>query len=260
MARFARETWIVLRSLPANAQALRDLEGGEWPVPGARLIYRVAGTPEVRWFLQGGALAAQSIRGVLQKAGVGMESLSALLDFGCGCGRVIRYWSGLPGAVQGCDLRGELVHWCQENLTFGRFAANSIDPPLPYGEDAFDLVYALSVFTHLDERRQQAWTSELWRVLKPGGFLVFTTHGARYQAELPRDLAEQFARGELVVRRGEDAGSNVCGAYHPEHYVRETLAAGWDVLAFEAEGAQGNPHQDLWMLRKPAVPRVEARA
>jgi hypothetical protein len=50
----------------------------------------VAGTPEVNWFLEGGRLAAQSVRETLEKNGLALEAFSAVLDFGCGCGRVLR--------------------------------------------------------------------------------------------------------------------------------------------------------------------------
>ncbi len=53
-----------------------------------------------------------------------------------------------------------------------------------------------------------------------------------------------------MVSRSEEPGGNTCGAYHPERYVRGTLAQGFTVVDFVAEGASGNPHQDLFLLRK----------
>ena len=61
----------------------------------------------------------------------------------------------------------------------------------------------------------------------------------------------RFERGELVVRWSDLAGTNLCSAYHPERYVRETLAQGFDVSTIEPEGARGNPTQDLIVLRRP---------
>jgi hypothetical protein len=118
----------------------------------------------------------------------------------------------------------------------------------------FDLVYALSVFTHLDATGQGFWITELSRVLKPGGFLFITTHGESYRPRLaPRDQ-EHFRSGRLVVLKSRRAGSNDCAAFHPESYVRRSLAGagGFEVVAFVPEGAWGNPHQDAYLLRKPA--------
>jgi hypothetical protein len=112
-------------------------------------------------------------------------------------------------------------------------------------------VYALSVFTHLTEELQTAWRDELRRVLRPGGRLLVTTHGRAYLPRLESDERLRFERGELVVRWADLAGSNLCSAYHPERYVRETLAHGFDLSTIEPEGARGNPTQDLVVLRRP---------
>jgi SAM-dependent methyltransferase len=50
---------------------------------------------------------------------------------------------------------------------------NGHEPPLPFESEKFDLVYAVSVFTHIDQF-WASWMVELHRVLAPGGFLVAT--------------------------------------------------------------------------------------
>ncbi|HUJ93166.1 MAG TPA: class I SAM-dependent methyltransferase [Gaiellaceae bacterium] len=221
------------------------------PVPPPQLIVRVAGTADVDWFLEGGRLGAASVRGALQRQGVALDGLRAMLDFGCGCGRVTRNWAGLSGVeVAGTDLSRPAVDWCRRNLPFARFEENGLEPPLVFDEESFDLVYALSVFTHLTADLQLAWRDELRRLLRPGGFLLVTTHGRSYLPRLERDERDVFERGELVVRWGDVAGTNLCSAYHPERYLRETFAQGFAFLELEAEGAHGNPTQDLVLLRK----------
>lgn len=219
------------------------------PVPPARLRVRVAGTADRDWFLEGGRLAEESIRAALERHGVTVETLGALLDFGCGCGRVTRRWRGLEG-VHGSDMNADAVAWCRANLPFGRFETNGLAPPLAYADGSFDLVYALSVFTHLTVDLQHAWLGELRRVLRPGGLLLLTTHGRAYLERLSSEERERFEAGEVVVRWEEVAGSNLCSAYHPESYLREGLAENFAFLDLELEGARGNPRQDLSLLRK----------
>jgi SAM-dependent methyltransferase len=221
------------------------------PVPPPRLIVRVAGTADAAWFLESGRLAAESIRAALARAGRAVEELGAMLDFGCGCGRVTRRWASLDGtAVHGSDQSADAVDWCRRNLPFARFTTNRLEPPLAYDEATFDLVYALSVFTHLPEELQRGWMGELERVLRPGGVLLLTVHGERYRERLgPAERAE-FDAGRLVVRWEEGAGSNLCSTFHPPSYVQDRLAARFDVVEFVPEGATGNPHQDLYLLRR----------
>jgi SAM-dependent methyltransferase len=222
------------------------------PLPPSRLIVRVAGTADVGWFLEGGRLAAASVADALGRRGAQVDELGSILDFGCGCGRVVRRWAGLAAtAVAGSDMNEGAIEWCRRNLPFARFEVNKLEPPLAFDPESFDLVYALSVFTHLPEELERRWIDELTRVLRPGGFLLLSTHGEAYLPRLTPSERERFAAGELVVRRPEAAGTNLCTTFHPPRYVQETLAGGFEPLEFIPEGATGNPHQDLFLLRKP---------
>jgi SAM-dependent methyltransferase len=221
------------------------------PVPPPKLIVRVAGTADVEWFLEGGRRAAGSIRMALLRHGRQVDELEAMLDFGCGCGRVLRNWHALgKTAVHGSDRDERAIAWCRDNLRFAAVETNGLEPPLAHRDGAFDLVYALSVLTHLTEELQLAWLAELRRVLRPDALLLLTTHGAAYEPRLEADERERFRAGELVVRRPEAVGTNLCTSFHPEAYVRSRLTDGFDVLEFVAEGAKGNPDQDLYLLRK----------
>ena len=215
------------------------------PLPPRRLMVRVAGTADADWFLRSGRAAYDAI-----VDHVPADELGDVLDFGCGCGRVTRYWDRFTGAVAGSDVNAHAVDWCRENLPFASFERNDLAPPLGFADDRFDLVYALSVFTHLTDELQLAWRDELRRVLRPGGLLLLTTHGRSYVSRLEAGERARFERGELVVRWGDVAGTNLCSAYHPERYLRDTFAAGFTVVTLEREGARGNPTQDLVLLRK----------
>lgn len=215
------------------------------PLPPRRLMVRVAGTADADWFLRSGRAAYDAIA-----AHVPLDELSSVLDFGCGCARVTRYWTAFAGSVSGSDVSRKAVEWCRTNLPFARFEANALAPPLVFDDASFDLVYALSVFTHLTDELQVGWRDELRRVLRPGGLLLVTTHGESYVPRLDTDERARFERGELVVRWSDLPGTNLCSAYHPERYLRETFAEGFAFLELEPEGARGNPTQDLVLLRK----------
>jgi SAM-dependent methyltransferase len=214
------------------------------PVPPPGLIVRVAGTPDVDWFLEGGRLGYESIR-----AQVALDPGAAVLDFGCGCGRVTRYWRDFDGPVAGTDLSAEAVAWCRAHLPFARFETNGLEPPLAFDDGSFDLVYGLSVFTHLTVDTQRRWLTELRRVLRPGGHLLLTTHGERYRERLDASERARFDAGEIVVRWHEVAGSNLCAAYHPAGSLA-ALGDGLEEIRVVPEGARGNPHQDLHVFRK----------
>jgi SAM-dependent methyltransferase len=214
------------------------------PMPPPRLRVTVAGTPDAAWFLQGGRAAADAIRGILP---VPVESLDAVLDFGCGCGRVVRWWQGLPAAVHGTDYNAGLVAWCRSNLPFASFEVNGLEPPLGHPDDAFDLVYALSVLTHLPVATQERWLDELARVSRR--WLVVSVHGDAYRDRLAPAERDAFDAGEVVVRWGEVPGTNLCTTFHPRAALERLVARRFELVSYLPEGAKGNPHQDLVLLR-----------
>ena len=239
--------WNSLRTTPYRMAGAPD----GFPIPSSKLLISVNGTPDVRWFLQTGYLAAQSMVLAVKSSSLNIKNYKSILDFGCGCGRVTRHLSFLKNSqLYGTDYNPTLIKWCQENLTHARFQTNQLTPPLSYEENKFDLIYAFSVFTHLPEPLQFSWRNEILRILKPSGILVMSTNGEYYFRDLSPTEQTQFRKGKLVTRGSNVAGSNFCNTYHSTQYVRETFGENFIILNFVPEGAKGNPYQDLFVLKK----------
>jgi SAM-dependent methyltransferase len=220
-------------------------------LPPGNLIYLVANHRNIDFFLRSGEVTAQHIRDMLKENGPELESFNAILDFGCGVGRVIRQWKTLHGPeVYGTDYNPEMIEWCRRHLTYARFQCNSLTAKLDYEDGKFDFIYAWSVFTHLSEELADAWLKELRRVLKPNGYLYLTTHGAHYFPTRPPTEQMRLARGELVVVGADRAGSNACAVFHPESYVREHWNGQFTVVDFRPGRAGMVTQQDVWLLRK----------
>jgi SAM-dependent methyltransferase len=237
-------------ALPAR----RVTDAGGLPLPPARLRAQVGPShADAGVFLRSGRHHAELVRDLLREDGSAVEELEAILDWGCGCGRVLRHWSDLPKTrVFGCDINSKMVGWCAENLTFADVTVTEILPPLPYPDDAFDLVYAFSVFTHLPEDLQHSWLRECSRVLKPKGYLLMSTMGEYYLSldRLTPAERESFSNGNLVVLYGRSAGTSLCSAYHPPAYVREKLASDFEFVSFRPAAVDGR--HDIHLFRKPA--------
>jgi SAM-dependent methyltransferase len=229
---------------------IRTTSTDELPLPPEVLRLLVAGTDDVEWFLGAGRLAAESLTSLLAKHDVVLDAFARVLDFGCGCGRVLRHLRHLPAELHGCDSNPVAVEWCEEHLPFARVGVNALESPLDHDDETFDVIYALSVFTHLPPHLQSHWTAELRRVLKPGGVLVLSLHGDATTGHLSRGERADYRTGQLVVRGGDLAGTNHCAAFHPPAHVRSAFARGFEVLEHVPEGAKGNPPQDAWVLKK----------
>jgi SAM-dependent methyltransferase len=189
-------------------------------------------------------------------AGIGVElgDFPKILDFGCGCARVLRW---LPpdapaSEIHGCDIDEQAIAWNRANLPAMTFATNEAEPPLPYDDDTFDLILNHSVFTHIDERMQDLWLAELRRVLKPGGIALLSVHGpfafgltehaSRFEGDMASIMRKEIERdGILYLSSDSYVGSSFPSFYHT------TFHAPWYV--FE--------HWAQWFTVRAYLPRAD---
>ena len=127
-------------------------------------------------------------------ARAGLKPDMAVLDIGSGDGkhaRVLAEFLSSEGKYQGFDVRADGVMWCQEryakfpNFEFKLADVHSdwynpnskVSPSsyiFPYDDATFDVIFAASLFTHLEPDAAQNYFGQTARVLKPGGRLFFT--------------------------------------------------------------------------------------
>lgn len=217
----------------------------------------VSGSARIGPYLESGRVDSALIRELVERHGKPMAELEDVLDFGCGCARIARWWADLEGStIHGCDANPKLAAWTQRNIPFLTAATNGLEPPLPDGDASFDLVYAVSILTHLPRELQACWLDELVRVLRPGGLLLFSVAGERLAGSLGAGERAAFDRGELVVQFEEVAGTNLCAAYHPHAYVRERMLGNLELLESVHEDPSGTgvasplTRQDIYLARK----------
>lgn len=231
---------------------LNFLSGG-LPLPPGELVFLVAGAKDLRWFIRSGKLGQQALLDILAKNGRPLATMENILDFGCGVGRVIRHFHRFRGPrFHGVDYNPLLINWCRRRLSHAEFSTNEAQQKLLCADNTFDLVYALSIFTHLPEDRQFFWVAELSRILKPGGFLFITVHGEYHLKGFPDEAREKFSQGEMSVFGADVAGTNMCNTFHPYQYMKIKFAPHMELMDFIKEGALGNPRQDVYLFRKKA--------
>ena len=250
---FSRNLWIATRWFKRNREYRKGI--GEvvdgMPLPRAGLISNVTGIPDIAWYLVSGKLSAGDVIGLLRKNQIHLCALKSILDFGCGCARITRHMLKLENSViYGVDVDRNAVEWCQENFSKEHFRVSTGQPPLFFPDSEFHLVYAVSVFTHLTTDLVIGWINELRRILKPGGYLVFTTVGQKYIRSLSNSERFEFLRGSPIVKIPSYTSNNVCKAYHPYDFVSKELGKGFTIVDYYPGGAKGTPGQDLYLFRK----------
>jgi SAM-dependent methyltransferase len=154
------------------------------PIPGADLVFLVVGHRNRQQFALDRRPPVDYITSRLTAAGIDYTKFDSILDFGCGCGRILAGWEGiLPShtKLMGCDINPKLIDFCQTNISFAKTFVSNFLPPLPVSDGALDLVYAASVFTHLTLPATNAWAGEMARILKPRGILILSFHGSSFE-------------------------------------------------------------------------------
>jgi SAM-dependent methyltransferase len=227
------------------------------PVPGPDRMIRVGGHDQGDEFLKVGMQVFGALRTTLQAATkTDFRDYPRILDWGCGCGRLSRYFADLQVTVTGADVDADNVRWCSENLTFGRFETIPLHPPTPFADSSFDLAFGTSVLTHLTESVQFEWLAELKRVVRPGGILLLSFLGDA-GVRFFRLSAEQIRRRDRVgildltknkVLDGylpeEDYYRDV---FHTAEYVRREWGKYFEVVAHDPGALVV---QDLVVLRR----------
>ena len=246
----------------AGRAALEDRDAAtrrrvEWlsrnqPIPPGSLRVKVQRNASALSFLNNGLHQHEFITDLLARNDIDLTG-SRVLDFGCGCGKNLRWWWPEGGTtIVGSDVNPKLAGWCDANLPFVSAVPNDPMPPLPFDSESFDFLYSISIFTHFPEDRQLPWIDEVKRVVRPGGVAMITVAGEAYAAELSAVERRAYDAGRLVVRFGEQPGSNLCAVYHPPAYVQETLIGDFELLEYVPGDPEVKMRQDTYLLRRPS--------
>lgn len=159
-------------------RVLRALGVIDFPVPPNSSMRKTSST-SVRHYYESG------VRSALPLATIAVEHSDGepqhILDFGCGVGRQLLHMTRhFPQAEwSACDVDPTNVKFVRSAYPGVAASASEFHPPLSYQEASFDLVYSVSVFSHLAPDDHPVWLSELARVTRPGGIVLVTTEGPK---------------------------------------------------------------------------------
>lgn len=226
------------------------------PAPPARLMLRENGyeDPSIHMLL-----GLQSYREFWTAASRHADpaSLKSMLDWGCGCGRVVGFFSKFSGIpqVHGCDIDAEAVEWCSGNLKPAEFSVIPPHPPTSYPDGAFDLIISFSVLTHLSRDVQLVWLEEMQRILASGGLFLATVQGEfAAMFSFPGRKFREVLRNGIYDDMADAALDGVApkgyyrSVFQTEAYTLREYSRFFDILEYIEAGGTG--FQDLLVMRK----------
>ena len=244
----------VLLPLTYARQAARDERlTAEWDlaaVPPPRLRHRVHGATDLTSFLDAGRANFAALNAALAKARVAPQGAWTVLDFGCGCGRTALWWTRrfADHRFFGVDIDAEAVAWDREHLP-GAFETIDPRPPTRFEDGFFDVILAISVFTHLDRDLQDAWLEELRRLARPGGLVLASVHSEQAARRLPGAARGALGRNGIVFVRHNAMPGVFPDFYQTTYHARDYVEGHWSQF-FQVVARVGLGDQDLVVLRR----------
>lgn len=229
--------------------------------PGPLLIARICGHTDASRYTRDG----QKIRDRVAEWAGTLPEAPRILDWGCGPGRVTQFWPDSAHVV-GIDTDQEMISWAKNHLRAKNltFETCSRVPPTKLVANSFDLIYGISIITHLSATTIKAWAPELVRILAPRGRVVLSFHGTSFHSRFlsRRDLVRQSEHHGHV---GKSEGSASFGSFHTaqaleallpglvihRHIERADICGGQDVLVLGTD-----PLTEVADLPKLATPAL----
>jgi SAM-dependent methyltransferase len=180
--------WDRLRNI---LRTTHPLQSDDTTVPSAKLVNQIQNPKKAQpdvYFATAYRHAVEFLS-ELDRHGFDYRRFDRVLEFGVGSGRLLRQFIPLGWKLYGCDITPDLVSFASRVLNDHAQIRLTGAPPLPYENEYFDFVYAVSVFTHIQHDDTPAWVEELRRIIRPGGALIVTVFEAnQYLPLAPREL------------------------------------------------------------------------
>lgn len=215
---------------------------------------------EVASYRRGAVEFVGILERALAEAGQGWTDIQSCLEVGCGYGRIVRELRHkVPArAISVCDMIDEAARFVASE--FGVRKTPIVEMMAPNRNSSFDLVYLLSVYTHLDRPMIEMNLAKVAALTRPGGVVVFTTHG-----QPSADMAERYEQYWLDKEKlnAELACSGFFYERYPYYYAEygltwivadeverlvASIAPDLEFLAHYPTAVDG--HQDVFVYRK----------
>jgi SAM-dependent methyltransferase len=188
---------------------------------------------------------------VLDRAGKNLYRCRSFLEFACGHGRFTRHLAPAlpPGALTVSDVVPGCTDFLRRHWSVEGFDS-ATDPLALIIPKRYEVVFALSLFTHLPESTWQAWLRRLYAAVAPGGLLVLTTHGEGAAQRSGVDLGGRgfafFAASESQALGAQQYGTTFTSA----RFAGEAIAAAAAPAEVVHLPMAFWSYQDAWILRR----------
>jgi methyltransferase family protein len=205
-----------------------------------------------QYYFFDGDRSAQRLDGLIRQyhPKAGSDRL-ALLEFASGYGCVSRHLRKMGDRYDlvACDIHPQAIDFLRERLDLSAVLSRS--RPRDFVLDqSFDIVFALSFFSHMPDRRFGDWIEALFASLAEDGLLIFTTHGREAHTDMGRPALHPDGYWFAPVSEQRDIPTDEYGSMvATPFYVMERIARCPGAAAVFFHEAFWWGKQDLYIVR-----------
>lgn len=206
----------------------------------------------IRYYFDDGSRSAEKLTSLITDFFEPEDSSIQLLEFASGYGCVTRHLSNyLPNvSIASCDIHEEAINFIESEIGIPAILSHSLPEKLET-PNHYDVIFALSFFSHMPIVTWKRWLQALKSKLKNGGYLIFTTHGmeSRKCFNNPKIGPEGFwfspqsEQGDLDT---SDYGQTIVSP----NFVFNQICEDKDARIILFRKAYWWEHQDLYILKK----------
>jgi len=197
-------------------------------------------------YFQIGANILKCLEDVLKDNGYSLRQTDSFLDFACGYGRFTRFLINKldKKKITVSDIDKNAVDFCKR--TFGVKAFYSeMDPLKLMHNEKYDLIYVVSLFSHLNLQLWLTWFNTLYYMLNDKGLLIISTHGISCSDDQFAKISDGFyykkASETTRLSTDEYGGAVVTSDFVSNNCPGELISAYPKKL---------NNHQDVYVIRR----------
>jgi hypothetical protein len=206
----------------------------------------------IEYYFNDGFSSAQKLLSILKEiCGFDGEEKLGLLEFASGYGCVTRHINNvIPFCVTtACDIHQQAVEFIQEKLKTEAVLSASRPEDLDLSK-AYDVVFALSFFSHMPKATWARWFNTLLSKVKKGGFFIFTTHGwlSRKHFGFPEFDNDGFWFGKYSEQKDLDTADYGQTVVTPS-FVFQQAAKNPDGRIVSFREGYWWKHQDLYIVK-----------
>jgi hypothetical protein len=208
----------------------------------------------INYYFRTGGESAAKLAGIVAELGYREVQTVKLLEFASGYGCLSRHFKKYGQFdLTSCDIHPEAIEFLRKDI--GVKAVPSAHVPEQFSPpENYDIVFALSFFSHMPKTTFGRWLRALYTALKVPGYLVFTTHGVKSGSDggwcTPSDIpADGFWFSAHSEQKDLDTAEYGVTLSTPDYVIGEIYRqTGAPIVSYKSGEWWG--HQDLWVVRR----------